>query len=185
MITELAKQIFESVLVDGGLKYTDENGLSGNLKIAQICIDDVDNKNISENKGEYRFPIVVFEEGTSNAKSPLYSSNPNTSQLYDTDLRIIVYSKDADESASVCYAAQVAVLRGFYEKTLNSSETHIDAASWGTKQPSSSGSLMGVKNLWSPLIRLKLRHRLRRLMRLSIPMSLRFLRRLSKAYYLR
>jgi hypothetical protein len=146
MLAELAKQIFESVLSDGGLPYTDDEGNPGNLKIAQICIDDVDDKNIDENKGKHVFPIVVFEEGTSTAKSPLYSSNPNTSQLYDTDLRIYVYSKNAEEAASVCYAVQVAVLQGFHEKTLN--ETLIDAVSWGTKTPAVTGSLRGVKSLW-------------------------------------
>jgi len=152
MIAELAKQFFEAVLVNGGLEYTDDNGRPGNLKIAQVCIDDVDDKNIDENEGQYRFPIVVFEEGTSNPKPSLYTPNtPDVSPLYDTNLRVIAYAHSIGEVEAVCYAAQVAVLRGFHDLAINSSETRIDAVSWGTKLPAAPASFRNskVQGVWN------------------------------------
>ena len=149
MIAELSKQFFESALVDGGLEYTDDKGNPGNLKIAQICIGGIDDTNIDENEGQYVFPIVVFDEGNSNPKLPLHNlTNPLESPLYETNVTILVYAKSSEEAASLCFAVQSIVVKGFYEQSLNSSITRIDAVSRGIKRPVEPVSYRNAKDLW-------------------------------------
>lgn len=142
MIAKLAKQIFEDALVNGGLDYTDEIGNPGNLKIAQICINDVDDTDVDENTGRQPFPIVIFEEGRSSPKSVLYNpSSPFESPLYDTELKITVLSKSSikdekpflEQANNLCYAVQTIVMKGFYDMTPNASETLIDNVLRGWK----------------------------------------------------
>lgn len=149
MIEELAKQFFESALVDGALPGTDsDTGEPVAVPIAQISIGDVDNKNLDEDREI--FPIVLFEEGSSTPKPGLYNPGaPFLSPQYDTQLQISVYDNDKDRADAICYAAQAAVMKGFWQMSLDSDNTKIDAVAWGARLPVIPGAFRNDKENWA------------------------------------
>lgn len=150
MIADIAKQILESKLIEGGLPWHDRDAdTSGITHIAQICIDDIDDRLIDDTD-KISFPVVLFQEG---ASEPVQRNNPeqsNVSPQYTTPLQIWVFDKSKDQAFSLAYAVQSIVFAGFAEMRLKYNETNIDAVMRGRKQPAS-GDLFGEKTCWSAL----------------------------------